>query len=227
MMEVAPGEGRDFDICERCRLSPDRGYSSLLEVEEPEELFPSERRGCLVVEDDPGAVVWEDIGSTRGGEVESVKASDSSISPSAGSLSPSAGSLSSSAGSLSFSGSAKVASTSSSSRSTERDREVANPSEGLESEEEDQRSDSSSGDDLDLETEVEVATEEGVATEDEVETDYGDKEVRYVASTTSDKYHRLDCRYAEKIKEENRVYFSDAWEAREAGYSPCKVCNPE
>jgi hypothetical protein len=190
MMEVVPGERRDFDICERCHLSLDRGYSCLLGVEEPEKLFVSERRDCLVVEDDPRAVVWEDIGSTRGGEVGSA-------------------------------GSTKEASTSSSSRSTERDREVVAPSGDLESEEEDQRSGSSSGDDLEAEEEV--------TTEEEVETDYEDEAVGgyYVGSTTSNKYHRPDCSYAKKIKEENRVYFSDAWEAREAGYLPCKVCNPE
>lgn len=49
----------------------------------------------------------------------------------------------------------------------------------------------------------------------------------YVGSKTSDKYHRPDCKSAKKIKPENRITFSDVWEAREAGYSPCKVCNPE
>jgi hypothetical protein len=48
----------------------------------------------------------------------------------------------------------------------------------------------------------------------------------YVGSKTSDKYHRPDCKSAKKIKPENRITFSDVWEAREAGYSPCKVCNP-
>ncbi len=191
MMEVEPGERRDFDIRERRRLSPDRGYSFLLKVEEPEELFVSERRDCLVVEDDPRGVVWEYIGSTQSGEVVPA-------------------------------GSAKEALPSSFSRSIERDREVADFSEDLESKE-DQSSDSSSEDDL--------KAEEEIATEGEVETDRQDDEAvgggRYVASTTSNKYHRADCRYAEKIKKENRIYFSDAWEAREAGYSPCKVCNPE
>jgi hypothetical protein len=118
------------------------------------ELFVSERRDCLVVEDDPWDVVWEDIGSTRGGDVGSEKAS-------AGSLSPSAVSLLRSVDSPSASGFAKEASTSYSSRSTEMDREVADPSEDLESEEEGQRFDSCSGDDLEA--------EEGVETEEKVE----------------------------------------------------------
>lgn len=195
MIEVEPGKSRDFDICENCRLSPERGYSCLLEVEEPEELCASERRDCLMAEDDPRAVVWDEIGSTRGGEVGSEKVSD---------------------GSISSSGSAKVAPTSSYSKSAETSQEVEDSSEDLESEEEDQSSDSGSGDQLE--------------TEQEVETDYEDDEVVkgcYVGSTTSNKYHRPDCSYAKKIKDENRIIFSDAWEAREAGYSPCKVCKPE
>ncbi len=195
MIEVEPGKSRDFDICENCRLSPERGYSCLLEVEEPEEICASERRDCLMAEDDPRAVVWDEIGSTRGGEVGSEKVSD---------------------GSISSSGSAKVAPTSFYSKSAETSQEVEDSSEDLESEEEDQSSDYGSGDQLE--------------TEQEIETDYEDDEVVkgcYVGSTTSNKYHRPDCSYAKKIKDENRIIFSDVWEAREAGYSPCKVCKPE
>ncbi len=53
-----------------------------------------------------------------------------------------------------------------------------------------------------------------------------DQEAMYMGSTTSDKYHNLDCRYAQKIKPENRIYFVDAEYARQKGYVPCKVCNP-
>ncbi len=47
-----------------------------------------------------------------------------------------------------------------------------------------------------------------------------------VGSTSSSKYHRPDCRYAIKIKPENRVYFANADEAQRQGYQPCKTCNP-
>jgi hypothetical protein len=47
-----------------------------------------------------------------------------------------------------------------------------------------------------------------------------------VGSTTSNKYHRPDCRYAAKIRPENRAYFEDEGEAKKQGYSPCKTCNP-
>ncbi|KUK44144.1 MAG: Uncharacterized protein XD72_1468 [Methanothrix harundinacea] len=176
MIDMGPGDRRSFDIRESCRLSPERGYSSLLEVEEPEDFFVSERHDCQVVEDDSRVVVWEEMSSPRGVEAGSEKASYSSLSPP---------------------GSAKVASISSYYKSTERYRD-------------------SSGAQMEAELEV--------------ETDYEDDEMVgsfYVGSTTSNKYHRPDCRYAEKIKDENRIFFSNVAEAEEAGYSPCKVCNPE
>ena len=50
--------------------------------------------------------------------------------------------------------------------------------------------------------------------------------VNLVGSITSKKYHRPDCRYAQKIKAENLKSFASAEEAKEQGYLPCKVCNP-
>lgn len=49
---------------------------------------------------------------------------------------------------------------------------------------------------------------------------------KFVGSSTSKKYHRLDCRYALKIKADKRVYFSGEEDAKSQGYLPCKVCNP-
>lgn len=48
----------------------------------------------------------------------------------------------------------------------------------------------------------------------------------FVGSTTSNKYHRPDCRYAAKIRPENKVYFANEEEAKRQGYLPCKACNP-
>jgi hypothetical protein len=48
----------------------------------------------------------------------------------------------------------------------------------------------------------------------------------FVGSGTSKKYHRLDCRYAAKIKPENEIYFSGEEDARAQGYLPCKTCDP-
>ena len=49
---------------------------------------------------------------------------------------------------------------------------------------------------------------------------------KFVGSSSSKKYHRPDCRYAQKIKPENRIYFSSEEEAQSQGYLPCKVCIP-
>lgn len=51
-------------------------------------------------------------------------------------------------------------------------------------------------------------------------------DAKFVGSSTSKKYHRPDCRYAQKIKPENRIYFSSEEEAQSQGYLPCKICIP-
>ncbi|MCX6678498.1 MAG: hypothetical protein NTU95_11235 [Methanothrix sp.] len=48
----------------------------------------------------------------------------------------------------------------------------------------------------------------------------------FMGSITSKKYHRMDCRYALKIKPENRIYFQNMEDAKRQGYLPCKSCNP-
>ncbi len=53
-----------------------------------------------------------------------------------------------------------------------------------------------------------------------------DKEVKFVGSKKSDKYHYLDCEWAKKIHLGNVIYFDSVQEARKAGYVPCKVCKP-
>ncbi|MCX6674194.1 MAG: hypothetical protein NTY37_10505 [Methanothrix sp.] len=49
---------------------------------------------------------------------------------------------------------------------------------------------------------------------------------KFMGSITSKKYHRLDCRYALKIKPENCIYFQSREDAKGQGYLPCKICNP-
>lgn len=49
---------------------------------------------------------------------------------------------------------------------------------------------------------------------------------RFVGSEKSDVYHWPDCRWAKRIKPENRVWFESPADARNHGYRPCKVCNP-
>jgi len=51
-------------------------------------------------------------------------------------------------------------------------------------------------------------------------------EGNFIASKESDKFHKPDCIYAKKIKDENKIYFLTRDAAISAGYKPCKRCNP-
>ena len=48
----------------------------------------------------------------------------------------------------------------------------------------------------------------------------------YVGSKNSTKYHYTWCKWAQRIKPDNKVVFNSAKEAVDAGYVPCKVCKP-
>jgi LPXTG-motif cell wall-anchored protein len=48
----------------------------------------------------------------------------------------------------------------------------------------------------------------------------------FVGSKNSDVYHYPSCSYVDRIKPENRIYFSSPEDAIDHGYRPCKVCNP-
>jgi len=52
------------------------------------------------------------------------------------------------------------------------------------------------------------------------------KEIVYVGSINSNKYHYTWCRWAKKISPYNLVTFSSVREAKSKGYVPCKVCMP-
>ncbi len=51
-------------------------------------------------------------------------------------------------------------------------------------------------------------------------------QVLYVGSSTSNKYHRPNCKWAAQIKPEKVVTFSSVTEARKRGYIPCPTCGP-
>lgn len=55
---------------------------------------------------------------------------------------------------------------------------------------------------------------------------FKDAKAKFMGSITSKKYHLLDCRYALKIKPENRIYFLSIEDATGQGYLPCKSCSP-
>lgn len=50
---------------------------------------------------------------------------------------------------------------------------------------------------------------------------------KFVGSSAKSKFHKLDCEYAETLEDSaNRIEFSSREEAEEAGYKPCRTCNP-
>ncbi len=48
----------------------------------------------------------------------------------------------------------------------------------------------------------------------------------YVGNSNSHKFHKPNCRTAQKISENNKVSFNTREEAISQGYEPCKVCGP-
>ena len=81
------------------------------------------------------------------------------------------------------------------------------------------------GDEIKASTAGDQALESIAAYADHEQPDEEHGEV-LVASSTSKKYHLPDCRYALKIKPENRISFQSAEEAKSQGYLPCKSCHP-
>jgi len=53
-----------------------------------------------------------------------------------------------------------------------------------------------------------------------------DRPGHFVASRTSNIFHRADCPHVNRIKPGNRVSFQQLKEAQATGRSPCKLCKP-
>lgn len=49
-------------------------------------------------------------------------------------------------------------------------------------------------------------------------------DARFVASVNGEKYYPAGCKAANRIKEENRIWFTSENEAREIGYTPSAQC---
>ena len=49
---------------------------------------------------------------------------------------------------------------------------------------------------------------------------------QYVASINKEPFHRISCRWAQKISPKNAVYYNTREEAIQDGHRPCKVCRP-
>lgn len=50
--------------------------------------------------------------------------------------------------------------------------------------------------------------------------------VKYVGNSDSKKFHLSTCRYVGEMSADHKVYFSTRQAAINAGYIPCKICNP-
>jgi methylphosphotriester-DNA--protein-cysteine methyltransferase len=55
---------------------------------------------------------------------------------------------------------------------------------------------------------------------------FGVASAQFVGSKNSNKYHKQECQWAQRISESNRIEFKSAEDAIAAGYQPCKVCSP-
>ncbi len=234
IIDLEPGRSCGFDISENRRLDPGGGYLCLLEAHGPEGLIRSMERRCQVVIDDPLLVTGKEPEGVSGGRP----------SPEYDPWFSSSGVSDRSCDRYEYPGRLDASYCGSDSRSdlyrvpdTRGDIYREYSDSGLVSHRELYDVD----DNIYCETTgYRNNSDRGVL--GEVSEDGGDtasfydepkqnragahQEAMYMGSITSDKYHSFDCRYAQKIKPENRIYFADAEDARQKGYVPCKVCNP-
>ncbi len=49
----------------------------------------------------------------------------------------------------------------------------------------------------------------------------------FVGNKKSKKYHLTSCKSVPKIKPENIMGFNSSTNAQDAGYKPCKMCDPD
>jgi len=201
IIDLEPGRSCSFDISENKRLDPGGGYFCLLEAHGPEGLIRSMERRCQVVMDDPLLVTGKEPEGVSGGRP----------SPEYDPWFSSPGVSDQSYDLYEYQGRLDASYRGSSDSGLVSHRELSDV------------------DDNDYyETTGYRDGEDTASFYDEPRQNRAEahQEAMYMGSTTSDKYHNLDCRYAQKIKPENRIYFADVEDARQKGYVPCKVCNP-
>lgn len=74
---------------------------------------------------------------------------------------------------------------------------------------------------------IDYATGKSRCNKTEDEFDNGEENKNYIVNTSSKKFHKPTCPYAEDIKEENRkAYIGKKSHLISNGYQPCKTCNP-
>lgn len=49
---------------------------------------------------------------------------------------------------------------------------------------------------------------------------------KFIGNKSSRKFHKPECRYAQKIKPKNKILFTSPDDAKKQGYIPCKICKP-
>ena len=225
MIEVDPGRTYEFDICQSRfptsesypRLSPEEDYLCVLEIQSPGDWWVSETQECQVIQGTPSEsspVTVPEYGTKyledRLDEVERSGYDASDTLPAFGiedEASKRTATFSSSSPPSSY-----QRDTGESISETSYDRDDAQETENQQN----------------LQDPIPQPVLEPIPENSETgkRDDFVAKGTIYVGSLSSDKYHLPECRYAQKIKPENRIYFKDVWEAREMGYVPCKVCNP-
>ncbi|MHC1631792.1 MAG: Ada metal-binding domain-containing protein [Methanotrichaceae archaeon] len=211
IIDVEPDRNYSFNISENYRrLEPNDFYICILKVEGPDGFVKSEKQRCKVVQDNPVLVTWNE--SRNADQEDQFSERDSHQAE----HDP---------------------------RQTERDTHqistksttikcVDQSSQAPRHENFDYQEDS--GDLNNFQNENESAVHENLDDFEESRSylespqnrSCEDQKGLYVGSINSNKYHYPDCRYAQKIKPENRIWFADSEDARAQGYVPCKVCKP-
>lgn len=197
MIDVTPNRDVSFEISKNMRIRPG-SYACLLDVSGPDGQMASETRQCLMVE--PFFVEPQPMPKPQPVQEEPPAAEEEEQPVSHGQLKKS------------------EKESEKDTESTEESSEVSSDTEPSENEGLDEGLGQKGGGPEEISEGREVET-----------SDAGSKasqEGALVGSTTSNKYHRPDCRYAAKIRSENKVYFANEEEAKRQGYLPCKSCNP-
>lgn len=68
--------------------------------------------------------------------------------------------------------------------------------------------------------------EEEQPSELQEESEPAESDRSYIASTEGVRFHRVSCRYVDRVKPCKRVCFASRDDAVKEGYSPCSVCRP-
>lgn len=210
MMEIEPNRENSFDISKNMRISPG-SYSCILEVSGPSGQVASETRECHMMEPFfakspvPKPELKSPLSKPLIPEIPTAKPSSLKPSPIREEDLPLP--------------SGRPEEAAKSAEWKKEDDKVS--SDNILSEDEDMHKEGVGSNDS--EKSLEGQDQEATASAPGVNaSQYGS----LVGSTTSNKYHLPSCRFAAKIRPENRIYFANEEDAKKKGYISCKTCNP-